>query len=352
MANPEHLAKFNEGNKAWNEWREANPDIHPDLSGADLEDRIISTFGGLSVLLQSVYGPSYKINLSRVIFDDANLKGSVIGQADFRGATLNRTKCGKASFLHSNFTSASMCNVNFTDANLHSSILNRTVLIKATLDNAQLGSAKIKSSSLNQASLRKADLLGADLAGSSLAGADLTDARLQQANLRNANVAGVLYSRDSRQSNFLGIRVSECHGDQIFKTFAQDQDYIENFRVTKHWVWFWLWYIFSDCGRSFFRWALWSGLFVSIFWLVYCIMLLPCYGLALTDAPFVSTNNLDLNPLTLLYFSVVVFTTLGFGDIAAKTTVGAFVVLIEVITGYVMLGGLVAILANKLARRS
>ena len=52
------------------------------------------------------------------------------------------------------------------------------------------------------------------------------------------------------------------------------------------------------------------------------------------------------------YYSVVTFTTLGFGDVKPQTEVATIVVLIEVILGYVMLGGLVSIFANKVARRS
>ena len=37
MANPEHLAKLEEGVEAWNKWREENPDIRePDLREAIL----------------------------------------------------------------------------------------------------------------------------------------------------------------------------------------------------------------------------------------------------------------------------------------------------------------------------
>ena len=52
------------------------------------------------------------------------------------------------------------------------------------------------------------------------------------------------------------------------------------------------------------------------------------------------------------YFSIVSFTTLGFGDIAAANWFGRFLVTLEVILGYVMLGGLISIFANKFARRS
>ncbi len=55
---------------------------------------------------------------------------------------------------------------------------------------------------------------------------------------------------------------------------------------------------------------------------------------------------------TPLYFSIVTFTTLGFGDIQPGNGPGLFWVSLEVIIGYVMLGGLISIFANKLARRS
>ncbi len=49
---------------------------------------------------------------------------------------------------------------------------------------------------------------------------------------------------------------------------------------------------------------------------------------------------------------IVTFTTLGFGDVTPKTTKAALWVMAEVVVGYIMLGGLISILANKLARRS
>ena len=53
-----------------------------------------------------------------------------------------------------------------------------------------------------------------------------------------------------------------------------------------------------------------------------------------------------------LYYSVVTFTTLGFGDIVPLTNGARLAVGAEVVCGYVMLGGLISIFANKLARRS
>jgi hypothetical protein len=36
MANDEHVAMLKKGVAAWNEWRDKNPAIRPDLSHADL----------------------------------------------------------------------------------------------------------------------------------------------------------------------------------------------------------------------------------------------------------------------------------------------------------------------------
>jgi hypothetical protein len=58
------------------------------------------------------------------------------------------------------------------------------------------------------------------------------------------------------------------------------------------------------------------------------------------------------NVFTPFYYSIVTFTTLGFGDVTPTNFWGEFWVTLEVILGYVMLGGLISIFANKIARRS
>ena len=56
--------------------------------------------------------------------------------------------------------------------------------------------------------------------------------------------------------------------------------------------------------------------------------------------------------MTTLYFSFVTLTTLGYGDIVPTSAAARIVALVEVITGYMMLGGLLGIFANKMARRA
>jgi Ion channel len=55
---------------------------------------------------------------------------------------------------------------------------------------------------------------------------------------------------------------------------------------------------------------------------------------------------------TPFYFSIVTYTTLGFGDVVPVTVSGEMIVSAEVIFGYLTLGLLLAVLADKVARRS
>jgi voltage-gated potassium channel Kch len=48
---------------------------------------------------------------------------------------------------------------------------------------------------------------------------------------------------------------------------------------------------------------------------------------------------------------VVTLTTLGYGDVIPASAGGQVIAMVEVVTGYVMLGGLLSILSNKMARR-
>ncbi len=105
----------------------------------------------------------------------------------------------------------------------------------------------------------------------------------------------------------------------------------------------WLWGFTSNYGRSFWRWLVVSSIFAGVFGLVYQFM------------------EFDIKPELLnsvgkfwskIYFSIVTFTTLGYGDVTPVSKVAVFSVMTEVVIGYIMLGALISILADKFARRS
>ncbi len=82
MANREHLTKAREGIWAWNYWRKANPEIVPDLGGANL------TWAHLS--MADLSGANLGLaNFNGTDLTRANLLGATLSGADLRRARLN-----------------------------------------------------------------------------------------------------------------------------------------------------------------------------------------------------------------------------------------------------------------------
>lgn len=126
----------------------------------------------------------------------------------------------------------------------------------------------------------------------------------------------------------------------------EDESFLEEFR-RRHIFWAFLWRVTCDYGRSMLRWALVSLVLALIFAGVYC-----AFG---PDNIAFDVTKLEGNTpgfRAYLYYSIVTFTTLGFGDIVPLTDWARLAVGVEVILGYIMLGGLISIFANKVARRA
>ena len=142
----------------------------------------------------------------------------------------------------------------------------------------------------------------------------------------------------------------------FFKRYVADQQFIRAFKE-RHPFWAQVWRWSSDYGRSLGLWALWSLLIALSFACLYILspVWVPTW-LHPWRPQFHQVTGTDVGlPLTFwtsFYFSIVTFTTLGFGDVVADNTLARILVTLEVIFGYVMLGGLISIFANKLASRS
>jgi len=356
MANAEQLEILNQSVAFWNEWRERHPDARINLEISDLSG----------------------MNLEGVNFTDAVLNGANLSCTSMKRAQMVRAKLiganlANAELEHANFTHADLTRANLAFSNLEDAMLPYAHLRKANLSAANLSRARAEdaifsSADLSYACLRKAVLSFSDFRRSSFVEADLEGANISSINLENANVSLVKYDRKvflkilketrcrlpalwkRRLDLILGTTIrckgnhaAACFGSQRFKLFLQDQDYLEEMMTTT-WGRFWcfIWWMFADCGRSLLRWASWSVFIALLFGIIYWLM----------GPNFFRMYHLEFSFPNLLYYSIVTFTTLGFGDIAPTTTTAAFVVSLEVILGYVMLGGLISIFSGKLSRRS
>jgi uncharacterized protein YjbI with pentapeptide repeats len=85
MADPEHLAKLEEGVTAWNRWRgERREIVSPDLRGAKLGENSKDLRG---------------VDLSRVDLQGADLSHANLDRADLRRAILHGAELDVASLM-------------------------------------------------------------------------------------------------------------------------------------------------------------------------------------------------------------------------------------------------------------
>ena len=97
MANEEHLKILKQGVEAWNEWREKNPQITPDLSKANL----------------------YEADLT-----GANLYEADLSEADLSKANLYKADLSGADLYEADLSGADLTGANLTGANLYKANLN------------------------------------------------------------------------------------------------------------------------------------------------------------------------------------------------------------------------------------
>ncbi len=166
MANPEHVAKLKKGVKAWNAWREENPEVRPDLSGADLR--------GADLRGADLRGA----DLRGAVLNDANLGG-----ADLRGAVLSDADLSGAILSGANLSGATLPSADLRIAGLRSTNLSDTILSDANLSDANLGDANLGGANLSGAIVCRADLSGANLGFANLYRADLSESKLGHAKL-------------------------------------------------------------------------------------------------------------------------------------------------------------------------
>ena len=330
---PLHLLR--EDVSAWNTWRAAHPSVELILAGEDLSDLDLS---------------------------GANLGGADLSGAELCGTRLERANLKMASLREADLSGAILSDAELYKADLRGAFLTGADLSRAYLAQARLEAADLRGARLEQARLAEADLRGAVLAEAVLARAELTEVDLTGADLRKtdlsgADLHGLKYGTPAeRRGRFLGIRgLDSCHGNALFVRDAKDQDYLDALEraidaTPGRWAKRGKRLLFSawgliDYGRSLGRPFLYAALLCSAFGLAYLADMRLGWGLI-----DYSGSSQDL--LTPFYFSIVTYTTLGFGEVTPMNWLGELLVMLEVVLGYTTLGLLLSILANRVARRA
>ncbi len=291
------------------------------FNGADLRDLNLSGRDLRGIQL-------FNADLRGTNLQDANLEGAELSTANLEGAVLDGANCKQAGFGRANLSHASLFK-----SNLEGATLTQASLEHANLSLANLNHSRLREANLTEANLTDADLRYAEMSLSNIRKADFTNADLRHARLRML--------RQFKSATWIGVDIRDVNfsGAYLMRREIVDQNFIKEFRaynwLSKILYYPWLWT--CDCGRSMLRWCCCIGALLLLFSYFYTLVGID-YG----------SYPTSLSPL---YFSVVTLTTLGFGDVAPNCIGGQIVVMLEVSTGYIMLGGLLSIFSNKLARR-
>ncbi|MBI3092418.1 MAG: pentapeptide repeat-containing protein [Candidatus Tectomicrobia bacterium] len=411
MANKEHLEKLNQGVKKWNKWREEdsqNPDLSStDLTGLDLRganfDRANLRKANLS-----------DAKLEDASFDHANLCSAILSKLDLRrtrfhltafdGAELNEVQLGSADLTGSSLQGASLFLAHLFGARLIGVNFSKAKMRCADLREAKLSYASFLGADLTLANLFNADLTDANLEGANLHQAELIQTNLTRANISSAILSGSTFFADITEVNFNGktrLRGLRLYGqptldhhpsfkrhlyDEIFlgqrereilswlstnrRTNLEAGKGIRKLCLASKYAFFqprwgirsllhFLWGVTSDYGRNFKRWCATEAVIALIFGFLYSNLGFTHWFERWPDLqswlrevgdPCIVIQSAK-TWFTPWYFSVVTFTTLGFGDIRPCNLSGQLFVTLEVVIGYLMLGGMVSIFANKFARR-
>lgn len=123
---------------------------------------------------------------------------------------------------------------------------------------------------------------------------------------------------------------------------AQHRFYRVNRQRWRHLL-YWLWSWSSSYGQSWSRWLCSAALIVLVF-----TTLFTAFGINHLEG---MDEPLLRRAVTSLYFSIATATTVGFGDIHAISTPGKLLVCIEMLLGFIVLGGLVTIIVQKVSQR-
>jgi uncharacterized protein YjbI with pentapeptide repeats len=371
------------------------PEAGRTVIGVMLDLRGINLYGHL--------GSARTEDSPRPQLGSAHLEHANLSRAHLEHAWLAGTHLEHANLMEAHLEHADLLSAHLEHATLDGAHLEHAYLRKAHLEHATLGETHLEDAVMDHARLEHAQLFGTHLDRAMLAGAHLEYAQLIRTRIvatvltfviaHETRFADVIWKDDKgrgpKEWHVLGLDVRGLrNSDAVFDQYVRQSNFIWRCRETwwnpwpalarrlqpadqkgdttgdapesdeegetktargrgpavmREWpppLWL-LWKVTCDCGRSFLRWAVWCLGIALVFGLIFWLG-------GVVEVPGPSEAGREANALTYFYFSIVTFTTLGFGDVTPTGNAGEIWVMLEVILGYVMLGGLISIFTTKL----
>lgn len=218
MANREHVKILKKGVEAWNNWRQENPKIIPNLKNKKLTRAKLSRAN----LQRANLGMA---DLREANLTLADLHGANLRKANFVDANLSDADLSKADLTEADFSGANVYWANLSQANVCGTELSWVNLLRADLSKANISKANFTGSNLGNANLSEAKIFGANFSRVNLSHANLSGASINKVDLSYANLVEAVFNEAA---------LSDCsiYGSSVWRVKLDRIKEQNNLRVT------------------------------------------------------------------------------------------------------------------------
>jgi len=317
----------------WNDWHTANREVEVWLQGADLSGAHLQ---GADLR---------KAHLEGADLTDAHFEGARFFDAHLEGAELDGSYLGGANLWYVHLEKAKLYEAHLEGASLYNAHLEGVTIAKSHLNDTALHSIHLEDASVSETHLERALIRCAHLEGTQIYRVHLESAWFSFAIVDGAT----LFSECTvnRETDFTGVGLGACRIDpglkQTLEYNIRRKGWGEWYGDGPKWQWPFrravqLFWAASDYGHH--TWPIAAAFVVLSVLFAAFYRFLPGLVVCKDGQPLAGLWHA-------IYFSVVTMTTLGFGDIHASrgSALGQFLLMFQVILGYVLLGALVCRLA-------
>ena len=135
------ISRLRESVEDWNQWRERERGIRPNLTGADLSNLYLKKADLSNAILNDA------------IFDHSILRGAILQGVEGKGASFRNADMRKVDLRESMLIAANIKEANLAEANLYSADLRDAQIMRVNLKGANLSEARVLRTNFHSANL-------------------------------------------------------------------------------------------------------------------------------------------------------------------------------------------------------
>lgn len=340
--------------REWNTFRKKNRKLIIDFSNKDLSKLSLSEF-----------------NLKGILFLNSNLSETIFTNCIFDFSKLDNTQSFGVHFINCSMVQTSFSEGNYVTSNFFECDMRYSDFSKSKIHQSFIKSCKADNSLFNNVSFYDTCLSGSTFTYCDFSSSDIKNIQIYDSDFTAISVNGETIFWDcyyNKNTNFTGVGLSSCRIEPVLLSSFQcnirriwwknwynekKQEIIGYFKLFYKNPILNFFYLFKGIGSfvvdfivKFFWWITDYGsstIRLLIVFFITTLIYAAIYAInpnLTNDIILQSSSNNLLVFIRSLYFSVIIMTGLGFGEINANSAsyLGHIIMLIQSLMGYILLG--------------